>query len=57
MAASYGGPLPLACNHKWGLWWAEARGRRSEPRDDLVSGVEVLSRRVGGGGALTVGLR
>lgn len=55
MAAGYGGGIPLPCNHKWGLWWAESSRKALELYVDLVSGVEATSRRVGGGRASAVG--
>jgi len=50
-----GGEVAVPCNRKSAIRRAEARGRRSELRVDLVLGVEVLSHRAGGGGALAVG--
>jgi len=49
-----GGEVAVPCNRKSAIRRAEARGRRSELRVDLVLGVEVLSCWVDGGGATVV---
>jgi len=55
MAASYGGGLPLLSTTNGVYGGPKARGRRSELHVDLVSGVDILSRWVGGGGASVAG--